>query len=446
MKYSEVTEVIRWYPQQFSDITDKDIWGKKRRIDMYVHIPFCLGKCAFCPFNSVPINNQNLDTYFDALLKEIDMYSKESYFSNTEISALWIGGGTPSAIPFERIETLLHFIEARFRFADDAEITLESNLHDLTENYIQQVSSSKITRLSIGIQSFLPKYLKMGGRTYTIDDIDKFFSFIRNYKIDVSIDLMYRYPGQTVEEVDEEIDEILKRIEYIDHITLYSLILFPRLGMYKRIIDGKLPKQCNFDNYTKMNTLLDKRLTDAGFNHYTSYHYSRPGKECKYNIDRWGFPQLECVAMGPGAFGQINGYVYCNEHKTENYFEKINAGSKPIQQGKYITLAEQISRYMVLGTKCRTIDMHLFSRLTGVNLLEFYKEEINTLIENDLVEIREDVLYVTPKGCTYIIDVNKIFQTENNIKFTQPQYYILDMMDVQSNHKMSEVIEDGDEE
>lgn len=445
MKYSEITEVIRWYPSQFDNITDKDIWERNKRIDMYVHIPFCLGKCTFCPFNSVPINNQNLDTYFDALLKEIEMYANENYFVDKEISALWIGGGTPTAIPFERIVLLLNFIQKKFRFADDIEITLEANLYDLSETYIKQVCTTRITRLSIGIQSFNPKYLKMGGRTYTMEDIQNFFSFIRNYKLEVSIDLMYRYPGQTLAEVDEEINILLNNLEYIDHITLYALILFPKLSMYKKIKDGKLPKQCNFENYAKMNTLFSERLTAAGFNQYTSYHYARSGKENRYNIDRWGFPQLECVAFGPGAFGQIKGFIYCNEHKTADYFTKIKNGNKPVQQGKLITLIEQISRYLVLGTKCRTIDLKLFSDLTGVDPFVLYKNEIEILKKEGLIEISNNILYVTTKGCTYIIDVNRMFQTENNTKFTQPQYYILDMMDSQSNHTMNEVKESTDE-
>lgn len=444
MKYSEVTEVIRWYPSQFKTINETDIWGTER-IDMYVHIPFCLGKCGFCPFNSIPINNQNLDEYFDILFKEINLYAAEGHFSNKQISSLWIGGGTPSAVPFKQILSLLELLHSKFIFTTDAEITLESNLYDLKEEYIKDVAQSQITRLSIGVQSFDDKYLKMGGRTYNSDQVKEFFSFVRKYDIDVSIDLMYRYPGQTFEEVSKEIDILVANLEYIDHITLYPLILFPRLSFFKQIIAGILPKQCNLKTYEKMNLLYSKRLREHGFKQYTSYHFARPGKENRYNLDRWGFPQLECVAFGPGAFGQIKGYVYCNEHKIADYYEKVNSGIKPVQQGKRINLAENISRYLVLGTKCRFVDLALFREMTGFDLKTLYGDGITMLIAEGLIEILDDTLFVTDKGCTYIVDVNRVFQTENNQKFTQPQYYILDMMDVQSGHTMSDVIE-GDKD
>jgi coproporphyrinogen III oxidase-like Fe-S oxidoreductase len=253
---------------------------------------------------------------------------------------------------------------------------------------------------------------------------------------------MYRYPGQTVEEVSSEIDILVDYLKFIDHITLYPLIIFPKLALYKQIILGKLPKQCSLKNYEQMNLLYSKRLKENGFNQYTSNHFSQPGKENKYNIDRWGFPQRECVAFGPGAFGQIKDFVYCNEHKISDYYIKIDSGIKPIQQGKKINLAEMVSRYLVLGTKCRNVDLVLFREITGFDHNTLYNNEINTLINEGLIEINNNELFVTDKGCAYIVDVNRAFQTENNLKFTQPQYYILDMMDTQSGHAINEIIED----
>lgn len=440
MRHREIDQVTRWYPTEFAPISGADIF-RNEPIDMYIHIPFCKGKCAFCPFNSKPINKQNLGEYFDALKRELHMYADEPFFKYKSIRAIWIGGGTPSAVPFSYIQEVLDIVFTRFTVLENAEVTLETNLHDLTEDYIIGVSNTQINRLSIGVQSFTDKYLDMMGRSYSPEDISTFFSFIRKYNLTVSIDLMFRYPGQTLEEIDDEIQAIKRYNDCLDHITLYGLILFPRLGIYKRVAAGKLPKQASLSTYEKMSKKFGEKLAELGFHQYTSNHYAKDGKENVYNNDRWGFPQIECASFGPGAFGQLNGYVYCNEHSTEDYFAKINNGLKPIQMGKRINSLEQISRYLVLGVRCRDIDLIKFADMTGVDPRVFYKKEVDRLLEDGLIEVTDDVLHVTEKGCAYIVDVCTIFETENNKLFTQPQYTILDMFEGQQDSFYERVIE-----
>ena len=428
-KFHEVDEVIRWYPTEFNDKDCNKMWEKKG-MNLYVHIPFCKGKCGFCPFNSQPITNKNLDEYFSMLKKEIELYAKEPYFKDRYIRSLWIGGGTPSAVPFERLKDVLKLLMKKFNFQKDTEITLETNLFDLNEEYIKEVAKSPVTRLSIGVQSFNDKYLKMMGRTYRREWIDEFFKFIKKYNLDISIDVMYRYPGQTVEEVREDMKAIVSMSDSIDHITLYSLILFPRLPIYKMVKSGRLPKQPNLDTYFEMNKTLTDELEKKGpYVQYTTNHFCKPGKENIYNIDRWGFPQKECLSFGPGAFSQVKDYVYCNEHKLTDYYGKISNNQKPVQTGKKITLLEQISRYLVLGVKNLEVDLEEFRYLVGAEVEEVYGKQIKELVKEKLVTIEGNKLKITPEGIAWIIDVQRALFTANNIDFTQPQYDILDMFE-----------------
>ena len=443
-KFSEVNEVIRWYPSEFKSLDSKKMW-EKERINLYAHIPFCKGKCQFCPFNSMPINRQNLDEYFNNLMKEITMYADEPYFKNKIIESIWIGGGTPSAVPIEDIKKLLNLIFEKFNIAEDCEVTLETNLHDLEEDYIKEVAKTQVNRLSIGVQSFKDKYLKMMGRTYDYATIKKFFSFIRKYNLNISIDLMYRYPGQTLDEIDEEIEFIKENSEYLDHVTLYSLILFPKLGTFKQVKSGRLPLQPSFKTYMEMNKRFSDRLPEAGFHQYTSNHFAKDGKENVYNNDRWGFPQKECISFGPGAFGQIKDYVYCNEHAIKDYYEKINNNIKPVQEGKKMNLLEKASRYLVLGVKCLKVDLNLYQEMTGIDPLVFYKDKIDWLLKEDMIKINKNILELTPKGIGLIIDVQRSFETENNLEYTQPQYDILDMFEGQRETYDLEVIEKDEE-
>ena len=440
-KHYEVDEVIRWYPTEFNEKDCDNMWDKKG-MNLYVHIPFCRGKCGFCPFNSQPITNKNLDEYFGMLKKEIMLYADEPYFGERFIRSLWIGGGTPSAVPFERLEDILGLLMQKFEFRKDTEITLETNLFDLNEDYIKKVAASPVTRLSIGVQSFDDKYLKMMGRTYRREWINEFFKFIKKYNLDVSIDVMYRYPGQTVDEVREDMRAIVSMADSIDHITLYSLILFPKLQTYKQIKSGKLPKQPNLDVYYEMNRALTDELQDNGpYKEYTTNHFAKPGKENIYNVDRWGFPQKECLSFGPGAFAQVKDYVYCNEHKLENYYAKIRNGIKPVQSGKKISLLEQISRYLVLGVKNLEVDLNQFRFLVGADIKDLYPKELKRIVDEGLVVVNGDKLRVTPKGKAWIIDVSRSFFTPNNVNFTQPQYDILDMFEGNREHFGDDVIE-----
>ena len=427
--FKEVDEVIRWYPTQFNDTDCASMWDKKG-MNLYMHIPFCRSKCGFCPFNSSPMTKENLDEYFSMLKKEIALYAKEPYFKDRYIRSLWIGGGTPSAVPFERIKDMLEYLINNFEFREDTEITLETNLFDLSEDYIKEVASTDITRLSIGVQSFNDKYLEMMGRTYRREKIEEFTKFIKKYDLDVSIDVMYRYPGQTVEEVRDDMRSIVSMSDSIDHITLYSLILFPKLPIYKLVQKGIYPQQPSLDTYYEMNRALTEELQINGpYHEYTTNHFAKPGKENIYNIDRWGFPQKECLSFGPGAFSQVKDYVYCNEHKLEDYYKKLENGIKPVQTGKKMTLLEQISRFAVLGVKNLELDLEEFSYRVGANIREIYPNQCAYLENEGLIYFEDNKLKITPEGKAWIIDVSRAFFTENNVTYTQPQYEILDMFE-----------------
>lgn len=441
-KHYEIDEVIRWYPTQFNDEDCNSMWDKEG-MNLYVHIPFCRGKCGFCPFNSQPITNENLDEYFTALKKEIMLYANEPYFKYRYIRSLWIGGGTPSAVPFDRINDVISLLKNNFNFIDNTEITLETNLFDLNEQYIKEVAMSPVTRLSIGVQSFNDKYLKMMGRTYRREWIEEFFNFIKKYNLDISIDVMYRYPGQTVDEVREDMKSIVSMSNSIDHITLYSLILFPKLPIYKMVKNGKYPKQANLDTYFEMNKALTEELQVNGpYREYTTNHFSKPGKENIYNIDRWGFPQKECLSFGPGAFSQVKDYVYCNEHILSNYYDKVNNGIKPVQTGKKMTKIEQISRYLVLGFKNLEIDLEEFKRIVGVDIYSLYPKQIDKLVKNGLIVVDDEKIRVTESGKAWIIDISREFFTENNIDYTQPQYEILDMFEGNRDNFIEGVVDE----
>ena len=192
-----------------------------------------------------------------------------------------------------------------------------------------------------------------------------------------------------------------------------------------------------------MNKALTEELQGKGpYKEYTTNHFAKPGKENIYNLDRWGFPQKECLSFGPGAFSQVKDYVYCNEHMLNDYYAKVNNGIKPIQTGKKMTLLEQISRYLVLGCKNLEVDLNEFKRIVGDDITAIYPTQVESLQRKGLIVIDNDKLKITESGKAWIIDVSRSFFTANNIDYSQPQYDILDMFEGNRNNYTEGVIDD----
>lgn len=439
-KYSEINQIIRFYPTNIDTLNCEEVWSSES-FNLFVYIPFCRRKCHFCILNSAKLSKKKIDVFFKALDKELMLYEDTAYFKSKLVNSLWIGGGTPSVVPIDKIKCLLDHSMQNFNFTNNAEITIEVNLEDLDENFLKQIVDTKINRLSIGVQTFNNKYLKILGRTYNFDNILYVFDLLSKFsELDISIDLMYRYPGQTIEELVEDL-EYIKRIDLIQHVTIHPLILFPSLELYKKIKSGILPKQPSLKRYLEMyNILLDNLSNGKPFYQYSPYSFAKKDKECAYNISRWRIPQQECLSIGPGGFSQANNYIYCTEHDIDKYMEIVGKGIIPILEGKKLNYREMLSRYLVIGSRLLSVDLDMYRELTGFEARELFKDSFNWLLKEGLININDNKMDLTDKGKALIIDVSKAFYSEN-VEVLQPQYRILNLYQKGSNNLLSDVIE-----
>ena len=342
---------------------------------VYIHIPFCNTICTYCDFPKVFKNIEWIDKYLNKLKEEI----KENY-QGEKIDTLYIGGGTPSALTIKQLKKLFEIIKI-FNINDNAEITLEANSEDLTEDKLIFLSD-KINRLSIGVQTFDKKILKLMNRTVNISNIKKAFKYFNN----INIDLMYGFNEENINILETDLKKILELKP--SHISCYCLILEPNTILY---IKGY--KQNNDDIlYEK---LINKYLKD--YNHYEISNYALKGYESKHNLTYWN--NEEYYGFGMGASGYIKNKRYDNTHSINKY---LKGDYKYITH--YLDEKETMQNEFILG----------FRKLKGINKEKFkekYQKDIhdidiiNTLLKQNLLKENKNNIYINPK---YIYVSNEI--------------------------------------
>jgi oxygen-independent coproporphyrinogen-3 oxidase len=422
-KYSEIDEVARTYPVDFGSVSDLDVW-RSEDLHLFFSIPFCKGKCPFCAFNSSRYRDEDVASFLQALKQEIELHGRDPHITGRPITSIWIGGGTPATLPLPSIGSLLDHVRRTFAVNANTEITFEANPTSLSGELLKMLRAWGITRISLGIQSFNDKYLKMLGRGYTSSFAARVIHEVYAAGLELNIDMMYRFPGQTCQEV---VDDFCRAtLLGVSHISAFCLILWPSMPLARRVADGRLPQQPDFDEYIRMYNSICDCLQGEGVQQYAHNFFSRPGKKCVYHMGRWEAPQAEVLGLGPGAFSFVNGFTYCNQHERTIYVDHLlRLERRPVQAGKRLTLLEWPSRYMVLGCRFLKIDLADFRKRFGVDARDLYQEQFRLLLDDGLVELAGDDLTVTKRGRPLILDVGRAFYTENNKTKLQPQYYIL---------------------
>ncbi|MBR3673390.1 MAG: oxygen-independent coproporphyrinogen III oxidase [Clostridia bacterium] len=368
-----------------------------KNIGIYVHIPFCKQKCKYCDFISFQCMEDKFEEYFKCLIKEIENKSEEMI---DEIDTIYIGGGTPSIVPTEYIEQVLKEIFRKYKVSKNAEITIEVNPGTVDEEKLKKYLSIGINRLSIGLQSTNDKLLKMLGRVHTYKEFEDVFEKARNVGFkNINVDLMIGLPNQTTEDVDESLEKIIDKNP--EHISVYSLIIEENTNMFDLINEGilELPSE---DLERKMYWRVKETLELNGYNHYEISNFSKVGFESKHNMNCWN--QHEYLGFGVAAHSYFDGMRYSNINDLKQYIENfIN------EEAVYNVVfhekqdkEEMMKEYMILGLrKIEGVKISNFKNKFVDNPLYVFRNELEKLTKNDLLEIDEDVIKLTKKGLDF---------------------------------------------
>ena len=361
---------------------------QKKPTSAYVHIPFCTQICYYCDFSKVFIKNQPVDSYLEHLLQEFHSYDIQ------KLRTLYIGGGTPTALSAPQLEVLLDGLTKNLDLSVLEELTIEANPGDLDEDKIAVLKNSAVNRVSLGVQTFDDKMLKKIGRSHLEKDIYENIDRLKLAGFDnISIDLIYALPGQTMEQVK---DNVAKAIALdIPHMSLYSLILENHTVFMNRMRRGKLPLPKE-EVEAEMFEYIIAELELAGFEHYEISNFSKPGFESRHNLMYWD--NAEYYGIGAGASGYVNGVRYKNHGPIRHYLKAVEEGNARIHE-EHLSLREQMEEEMFLGLRKKTgVSKARFEEKFGTSFENIYGQVVRDLCHQGLLQIEGQQIRMTKKG------------------------------------------------
>ena len=361
---------------------------QKKPTSAYVHIPFCTQICYYCDFSKVFIKNQPVDSYLEHLLEEFQSYDIQ------KLSTLYIGGGTPTALSVSQLEVLLKGLTKNLDLSVLEELTIEANPGDLDADKIAVLKNSPVNRVSLGVQTFDDKMLKKIGRSHLEKDIYENIDRLKLAGFDnISIDLIYALPGQTMEQVK---DNVAKAIGLdIPHMSLYSLILENHTVFMNRMRRGKLPLPKE-ELEAEMFEYIIAELERSGFEHYEISNFSKPGFESRHNLMYWD--NAEYYGIGAGASGYVNGVRYKNHGPIRHYLSAVEEGNARITE-EHLSQKEQMEEEMFLGLRKKSgVSMARFEKKFGRSFDGLYGEIVKDLVQQGLMQIEGDRVRMTKRG------------------------------------------------
>ncbi|WP_040207925.1 radical SAM family heme chaperone HemW [Neobacillus jeddahensis] len=359
----------------------------------YLHIPFCEHICHYCDFNKVFLKGQPVDEYLLALDQEMKMTLKE--FPTKELSTIFVGGGTPTSLNEKQLFHFCESINRNLPKSDHIEFTFEANPGDLTKEKLQIVKEAGVNRISLGVQTFNEDLLKKIGRVHKAEDVYKTIENAKKVGFEnISIDLIFSLPTQTVNDFKESLTEAFSLD--IPHFSAYSLIIEPKTVFYNLLKKGKLPTPGE-DLEASMYEVLMEEMEKHGYNQYEISNFSRTGYESKHNLTYWNNEYY--YGFGAGAHSYVNGWRRSNSGPLKKYMDQIHSGNLPIFENHQVTKAEQMEEEMFLGLrKTNGVSIVHFMEKFALDPLKLFEKELKDLISKQWIEVKKDHIYLTKQG------------------------------------------------
>ena len=362
---------------------------QKKPTSAYVHIPVLYPDLLlFVTFQKFFIKNQPVDSYLEHLLEEFQSYDIK------KLRTLYIGGGTPTALSASQLEVLLKGLTENLDLSVLEELTIEANPGDLDADKIAVLKNSAVNRVSLGVQTFDDKMLKKIGRSHLEKDIYENIDRLKLAGFDnISIDLIYALPGQTMEQVKENVAKAIGLD--IPHMSLYSLILENHTVFMNRMRRGKLPLPKE-ELEAEMFEYIIAELERVGFEHYEISNFSKPGFESRHNLMYWD--NAEYYGIGAGASGYVDGVRYKNHGPIRHYLSAVEEGNARITE-EHLSQKEQMEEEMFLGLRKKSgVSMARFEEKFGRSFDGLYGEIVKDLVQQGLMQIEGDRVRMTKRG------------------------------------------------
>ncbi len=351
-------------------------------IGVYIHIPFCRKRCAYCDFYTAMCHSEVIEKYVSRLKEEIYRWGGAL---SRPADTVYFGGGTPSVLGADTLGELLFAVKDAFKLRDNSEITLEINPEDASEEFFKKAKSYGFNRLSIGVQSTNDEMLKTLGRRHSSRDAKNAFALARKSGFDnITVDLMLGLPEK------ENNDGIISAKEILalepDHISCYMLILEEKTALYAKRENLRFPTEDAVgEEYLKVCDIFEK----SGYNHYEISNFSKSGKESRHNLKYW--ESEEYIGIGPSAYSFIDGKRFYYPSDLKGF---IN--SPAIEQDGQ---GGDIAEYVMLALRLKKgINEKNITDLFGKRYSDTFYKKADALTKNGLAVLKDGNFYLTNKG------------------------------------------------
>jgi len=374
---------------------------------VYVHVPFCVVKCGYCDFNSYALPNGDrslMDRFLDGLERELSMLPvRERPLS------VFLGGGTPTYLDEARLARLFEVLSEHLDLDACPEVTMEANPESVTAEKARLARQAGVNRISLGAQSFLPKHLEFLDRAHDASQTMAAFADFREAGFsNISLDLMFGIPGQTVAEWNQDLEVALGLGgSGPDHLSCYNLTFEPGTRLHRDLVQQKTrPNDEQVDREMFLHTR--EMLTSAGFSPYEISNFAGRGGRCRHNDHYW--LQGDYVGFGPGACDHRQGVRTENLKPVHAWAEALSRGQRPTANAETLTLGQRAAEALWLGLR-RTegISMTAISNRLQTDVASRFLEPINDLVSRELLRRQGPHISLTDRGLLFANTVGEAF-------------------------------------
>lgn len=357
-------------------------------LGLYVHIPFCLRKCAYCNFVSESGRLDEIDRYIGALIDEACLY--EDLLQSRCVDSVFIGGGTPSLLSAAQMEKLITGLQAVGAWVN-AEITAEANPETLDEGKLSGYANIGINRLSIGLQTHENKVLQDIGRAHTWETFESAYRLAARYFYNINVDVIFGLPGQTVNSFEGTLNRLIDISP--THLSAYALKLEPGTPLAQRF-DG-----ADEDTDREMYHIAAQKLTDHGYAHYETSNFAKRGHECRHNLKYWTGKDYLGLGVAAHSYLREDSHRFGNVSKVDDYFQSIDDNRKPIGENIYLSKTDEIFEYIMLRLRLMEgIDFEDYRHRFKADFMTCFHGAVKKTISAGLIVFDESGIRPTLKG------------------------------------------------
>ena len=355
---------------------------------VYIHVPFCATRCGYCDFNTYTageFGSASPEAWLAALRVELEMASAQ--LGAVPVDTVFVGGGTPSLLGGPGLASVLDAVRNHFSLVPDAEVTTEANPESTSASFFEQIRAAGYTRVSLGMQSVVPRVLKVLDRTHSPGRALAAAAEARAAGFEhLNIDLIYGAPGESDSDLLASVDAALAA--GVDHVSAYALIVEEGTALARRVRSGEIARPDD-DVLARRYELVDKQLSAAGLAWYEVSNWSRPGGECRHNLGYWGGGQW--WGAGPGAHGFVGDTRWWNVKYPAKYAELLDRGELPVADSEFLSTRDRHVEDVMLGIRLRR----------GLRLAELTESEqgrARQAATDGLVALGADRVTLTDRG------------------------------------------------